>query len=234
MKIFLPFIMAVAPALFLLRYFYIKDSKKPEPINLIIEVFSYGVISIFPILVLEYIATIISSFLSWTPLMFYFLEAFFVAGFCEEWIKQQIITIYVYDNKHFDELMDGIIYTIVAGLGFACMENVMYVYQYGYQTAFLRAFTSVPFHASCSGVMGYYIGKAKFSDNDKDKKFYLNKGLIIAVVLHGLYDFVLMAAPVIGHIYSAFIIPFVMIVFKYLNGKIRESVAEDVEKGRVV
>jgi RsiW-degrading membrane proteinase PrsW (M82 family) len=83
--------------------------------------------------------------------------------------------------------MDGIIYSIMVSMGFATLENINYVYLYGYGTAFIRMFLSVPAHASFAMVMGYYVGKAKF---DSEKSFMLLlKGLAIAVLFHGLFDF---------------------------------------------
>jgi ribosomal protein S18 acetylase RimI-like enzyme len=72
-------------------------------------------------------------------------------------------------------------------MGFATIENISYVYSYGYGTAFLRMFLSVPAHASFAVVMGYFVGKAKFHP---DKSFrYMLTGIFWAVFFHGSFDF---------------------------------------------
>ena len=74
----------------------------------------------------------------------------------------------------------------MVSMGFACTENIMYVLEGGYETAILRAFTAVPAHATFGILMGYYMGKAKFSKN----RIKLNiTGLLLATLFHGAYDF---------------------------------------------
>ena len=163
MDSFIPLIFAIIPTIFLVRYFYLKDINKPEPIRLIIKIFLMGILCTIPIVFIEImVIEIIQPFTS-NIIIYSFLQAFIVAGLCEETMKLMVIKFFIYDNKHFDEIMDGIVYTIVASLGFACLENIMYVIEGGLPTALLRSFTAVPLHAFSSGIMGYYIGKSKFS-----------------------------------------------------------------------
>jgi RsiW-degrading membrane proteinase PrsW (M82 family) len=120
--------------------------------------------------------------------------------------------------------MDGIVYTIVASLGFACLENIMYVSEGGMTIALIRSVTAVPLHAFCSGIMGYYIGKAKFSKTNSKK--YILEGLFYAVCIHGFYNFVLF----IGGIYSFIIIPILIISYKKLKLYIDDAIKEDLKK----
>jgi RsiW-degrading membrane proteinase PrsW (M82 family) len=87
--------------------------------------------------------------------------------------------------------MDGIVYGVAAGLGFATIENIFYVFGFGtISTALIRAFMSVPSHAAYGGIMGFYLGMAKsfrLSSKQHERKLILT-GLAIAILLHGLYD----------------------------------------------
>ena len=223
MNNYIPFIFAIIPSIFLVRYFYLKDINKPEPIGLIIKIFIIGFISILPVVFIETIVdTVVQSF-NFNTIIYLFLQAFIVAGLCEETVKLMVIKIFIYNNKHFDERMDGIVYTIVASLGFACLENIMYVSEGGLSVALLRSFTAVPLHAFCSGIMGYYIGKAKFSKTNS--KEYLLEGLFYAVLIHGSYNFVLFK----GGLYSFLIIPILVISYKKLKLFIDMAIKEDLK-----
>jgi len=218
----IPFLFAIIPSIFLVRYFYLQDINKPEPIRLIVKVFFMGILCTIPVIILETIISIIIKPLAYDEAIFSFLQAFVVAGLCEESMKLAVVLFFIYNNKHFDEIMDGIVYTIVASLGFACLENIMYVSDGGISTALLRSFTAVPLHAFCSGIMGYYIGKSKFSD---EKKYYILKGLFMAIFIHGCYNFVLFA----GGIYSFIIFPILLSSYKKLKFYIKSAIEEDLK-----
>ena len=70
---------------------------------------------------------------------------------------------YAYRKKEFDEPFDGIVYAVMVGMGFATVENISYVSQYGLMTGIMRLFMAVPAHASFAIIMGYFMGKARFS-----------------------------------------------------------------------
>jgi len=162
MYIAISFVMAVIPSVLLVCYYYRQDNKKPEPKGLVIKIFILGIVCVIPVIFLESLACLFNRMFAWSPVLFNMVRAFIVAGFCEEFIKLRVVKIYAYNDIHFDEVMDGIVYTVVASLGFACIENIIYVMSTNLQVAVFRAVTAVPMHAVCSGLMGYYIGKAKF------------------------------------------------------------------------
>jgi len=172
---------SIFPGIVLLIFFYCKD-KEPEPKKLILKVFLYGVLLILPAIAIE-------MFLGKLGFKGAFFNAFLVAGLVEEFLKYKLILQVPFKNPAFSQVTDGIIYAIVASLGFATFENILYVLQNGYGIGIVRAFTAVPLHALVSGIMGYYIGCAKF-ERIKDKgKRIKGKGLILAIVLHGFYNF---------------------------------------------
>ena len=223
MNNYIPFIFAIIPSILLVRYFYLKDVNKPEPVGLIIKIFLAGFICTIPVVFIETIVDAIVQSFDFTLLIYIFFQAFIVAGLCEETMKLMVIKLFVYNNKYFNERMDGIVYTIVASLGFACLENIMYVSDGGLPIALIRSFTAVPLHAFCSGIMGYYIGKAKFSKTNS--KEYILKGLIYAILIHGSYNFVLF----IGGIYSLIIIPILIMSYKKLRLYIDMAIKEDLK-----
>ncbi len=74
-------------------------------------------------------------------------------------------------------------------MGFAFVENILYVSQGGMQVAILRTFTAVPAHAMFAVMMGYYAGLAKFAADDSERNRLLARGLFMAIVFHGAYDY---------------------------------------------
>ena len=210
MDLYVPLILAIIPTILLVRYFYLQDINKPEPVGLIIKIFVIGILSVIPLIFIEIMISgliSISAFQNNIIVNSFFL-AFIVAGLCEETMKLMIVRKFVFNNIHFDEIMDGVVYTVVASLGFACIENILYVIEGGITVALMRGISAVPLHAFASGIMGYFIGKSKFSKTNSTH--YLYKGLIIAIGIHGTYNFVLFLSPAYGFMYS-----FLIFLYKY-------------------
>ena len=212
--------LAVIPALILLIYFYRKDRQKKEPVSLVIKVFVFGFLSVLPAIAIEMlIIQFVSDRFSVASIM---IRAFIVAGLVEESIKLKTVLLVAYPNKSFDELTDGIVYTITASLGFALFENIFYSLGPA-STLILRGVTAVPLHATASGIMGYYIGKSKFGD--PNLKY---KGLLIAVLIHGLYDFFLFY----GSWLPLLIIPLLIISGITLSKLYKSALKDDRYTGR--
>jgi len=228
----IPFTMAVIPSLYLVWYFYRKDKRKPEPKGLILKVFIAGILVTFPVIVVEVMISSAEAWLGSSPLFQAFFKSFVVAALCEEVFKLLVVYYMVYRRVEFDEVMDGIVYTVVASLGFACMENVMYVMDGGAGVAFIRAFTAVPLHATASGLMGFYIGRAKFCVTEDDVNRNFRQGLIVAILIHGFYDFFLFAAPHSNAFLATGTLPLLWLAFRELKKKMKEAVMLDVETGR--
>ncbi len=131
-----------------------------------------------------------------------FIKAFIVVALTEEFSKYIIVRFFAQPKQAFDEPYDGIMYAVMVSMGFAATENVIYVLEGGYVTGFLRAFTAVPAHATFGILMGYFMGKAKFSKN----RIQLNlMGLLLAVIFHGFYDFFLFIDFIPGIWIGAFV-----------------------------
>ena len=235
MNLLISTILAIVPIAYLLIHFYKKDNLRPEPKGLIFKVFIWGVLSTFLALILEILLESINIF-SFFPLLFIGFKAFIVAGLVEEWTKLLVVKKTVYKNSRFDEVMDGIVYTVTASLGFAFLENIIYVLGSGITTAVLRGVTAVPMHAFMSGIMGYYIGAAKFAKDSNEEKRLMNKGLMLAILFHGTYDFLIMILKVVP---SAAIIVVILIIFelvysgRHLKSLIIKAKKGDLASGRV-
>lgn len=225
---------AVAPALIILWYFYKQDRAKPEPKRLILRVFFFGILSTIPLILLDMLLTNHWQIYLKMPGIFYELFAAYVqAGFFEELIKLLVVLLIVYRHRHFDEVTDGIIYTITASLGFACLENVLYVVGKPFALAVARALTAVPFHAVCSGVMGYYIGRARFTRFKSLEVRLILTGFFLSVLIHGTYNFLLFLSPVFGSLYSALIIPVIYLAFKKVQSRIKQAAVLDRRHNRI-
>lgn len=116
-----------------------------------------------------------------------FFSAFIRTAFVEEFLKLIILLLIPYNHKAFNEPMDGIVYAVMIGMGFAIVENVIYCMSPpDIALAIVRNLTAVPSHAVFAVILGYYIGLAKF---DKAKQIkYILLGFFLTVFIHGLYD----------------------------------------------
>lgn len=224
--------LAVLPALYLARYFYLSD-KNPEPQHLIRNVFLWGIFSVIPAIILEaLIGGFFPAFSAENGLLGAAFTAFIVAGGCEEWVKLQVVKRTVYTHPEFNEIVDGIVYTSVASLGFACIENVLYVSEsYDITLAIMRGITSVPAHATMSGIMGYYIGKSKFASTETERNSLINTGFYTAVGIHGAYDFVIFAMPHLQLPTALLAFPIVWFSWRHLKTLISVAHKEDALRG---
>ena len=112
----------------------------------------------------------------------------------EESIKLAVFMIFVWKNKNFNCTFDGLIYSVFVSIGFAMLENILYVFDGGLRTALLRALLSIPGHVAFSVFMGIFYSYAKKAEVDgfKGKSKRLRRtGLLVASLIHGLFDFCL-------------------------------------------
>jgi len=186
-----------APGIFWLWFFYGKDRWEPEPKSTVIKTFFLGMAVVIPVLVVE----IPFLFLRWNPI-FSGIGLFFV-GVIEEYGKYCVVRYGVYRKKDFNEPMDGITYAAAAALGFASIENALYLVSTLNQgvgllaVVFLgRALLSTFGHALFSSFWGYALGKAKF-DKTRARRLIF-RGLAAAALSHGLFNVLLLLPYGIG------------------------------------
>jgi protease PrsW len=179
--------LAIAPSLAIAIYIYWKDKFDKEPLHVLAISFFLGCISVIPAIYMEKFGMNtfgLSSRGSLTTIFFFSL----LIGFSEEWCKYIFLIRYSYRHKGFNEPYDGITYAVMVSMGFATVENIMYVYKFGATTAWLRMFTAVPAHATFGIIMGYFVGLAKFNGNSFAYKM---AGLWMAIAFHTAYDYFL-------------------------------------------
>jgi RsiW-degrading membrane proteinase PrsW (M82 family) len=181
---------SLAPVFIIACYIWFRDKYEKEPLGLLAKALLAGMLAVIPILVVERLLVRIMPPSGDIGEAFY--SAFLVAGTTEETFKFLALFLLVWRSPSFNEQFDGIVYAVFVALGFAAVENVMYVIEGGYQTALVRSLTAVPAHALFGVTMGYYLGIAhRYEELRKD---YLLRALFIPVILHGIYDFLLMVS----------------------------------------
>ncbi len=191
----------IAPAAFLLYYFWIRDRWEKEPWSVIWVLFGLGCFSVIPAAIIELVIMGFDDTIRSVGHAFW--VSFLGVALVEEGVKLFTVYVFTHRSKHFREEYDGIIYAVAVGIGFAFLENILYVGMAliegsGFGTAIARAFTAVPAHALDGVVLGYFVGRSQFMKNPMDRFKTNMLGLLVAVLFHGLYDFfifVLQAIP---------------------------------------
>jgi len=179
---------ALFPVVIVILVVYYMDKYEKEPRQLLLANFFLGAIVSIIITTILYVLSDFVYTENENSILSQFIKAFLIVALIEEFSKYVIIRFVAQPNKAFNEPFDGITYAVMVSMGFAATENIMYVISGGYSVAILRAFTAVPAHATFAILMGYFMGKAKFSIN----KWQLNLlGLLLAILFHGAYDFFL-------------------------------------------
>lgn len=181
--------LALLPAAVLLVYVYRMDTIEKEPLRLLAKLFVYGALCSIPASVLESIGAVVLLPVR-EPWVHSALDAFCVVALAEEGCKFAIL-LTTWNHPAFDYRFDAIVYAVTVSLGFAALENILYVFNYGFSTGIVRALTSVPGHCFFGVFMGYWFGGAKYS------RFYGLPGcglrmflaFLVPLLLHGFYDF---------------------------------------------
>lgn len=186
--------MAVLPGIIIILIMLYLDRYDREPIRYVVRFFLWGAFCVLPVLGLEAILSILNPFRGTVLGVAYF--AFVVAGFSEEFLKRRFLLRNLWQADFFDQRLDGIVFSVLIALGFATVENISYIlFQYAQEplVAIYRGVLSVPAHMLFAIAMGYEVSLAKFSPTEKERARHLFKSLWIPVLLHGCFDFILMA-----------------------------------------
>lgn len=207
--------LAIAPALAIIWYIYTKDEFDKEPTHLLAQAFFLGIFSIIPALIGGSLGELVGIEAN-ESIVLTFLYAFIVVALSEEAAKFLFLRGFLFHKKDFDEPYDGIVYSVMIGMGFATFENILYVLEGGVGVAILRMFTAVPAHAAFGVIMGYYVGRAKFEvthQHPERRRSLLLQGVFWATVTHGAYDFFLMQQNFEGLAATSLIVLVMAIVF---------------------
>lgn len=191
-------ITALLPVAILLFYIYRKDKNSPEPTSQMVKAFLMGILSIPLSLCLSVPFEAMGLYSSVVTTVGESIKmAFFGAAIPEEAAKLFILWLVLRKNPYFDEKMDGIVYAVCVSLGFAAVENVMYLFmnvEEFLSVGIARAIFAVPGHFCFGILMGYYYSLAKFYPHSPKQ----NKTLVLVapVIAHGVYDAILFATDV--------------------------------------
>lgn len=195
--------LAVAPGIAICLYIYIKDMYNKEPRKFLLLSFFLGMLITIPAIIIEVIASKPLHQLTAGSYIYTAVSAYLVVAFTEEICKFFVVRIVDYPRKAFDDPFDGIMYTVMVGMGFATLENILYVQQHGIAVGVVRMLFSVPAHATFAIIMGYYLGLAKFEN--KGKTLYMFLGIFWATFFHGSYDYFLFLEQTWYHVLGAFL-----------------------------
>ncbi|KAB1192533.1 PrsW family intramembrane metalloprotease [Haloferax sp. MBLA0076] len=202
-------LLSALPALGLAGYVYYTDVTDNEPLSMLVVTFLLGVLTATFAAVLNSlmnnVGQTIASELSLSigflgSIIFFYL----VVGPVEETVKLLAVRLYAYSHSSFNAVVDGAVYGAMAGLGFATIENALYITRNlmtsgldlgtaggvgiigaGSTITAVRALAG-PGHVIYSAIAGYYLGLAKF--NKENAGPIVIKGLILASLVHATYN----------------------------------------------
>ena len=231
MQLFLVILSAIAPIVAILWYIYRKDKQQPEPPKWLMKAFGYGVVSVFISIALSLAVSALSGFDLDTDTCYgvpqAFADAFMLAAIPEELAKFVMLWLLLRKNPYYDELFDGIVYAVFVSMGFAAVENVLYLVDGAadgswISTGIVRALLSVPGHAIFAVLMGYYYSLYHFGGNRSLKTAAMI--LVAPILAHGIFDGILFSIQ-INEVFAAIGIIILIIFFNILKKKGKEKIS---------
>ena len=200
-------IIAVLPALILLGFIYMRDRKEKPPVKLMVLLLALGAGTIIPAAIAEFIGQLIVAQTDTDHQTMLLVLCFLVIGIVEELGKYLVTVCTTWKSREFQHSYDGVIYMVCASLGFAILENILYVASGGIGTGILRAFTAIPLHCTVGVIMGALYAKGREAAYAGDRAGmigFMAWAYIVPVFIHGLYDYLVMAASY-GYISEAWV-----------------------------
>ncbi|MBQ8053157.1 MAG: PrsW family intramembrane metalloprotease [Lachnospiraceae bacterium] len=186
-------IAGLLPVAVLLFYIYSHDKIEKEPPGLIVKLLLLGCVSCIPAMILEMLWTnFLQGIMDPNSVAFILIENFLIVALAEEGSKRVLLQIGSWRNPAFNYVFDGVVYAVCVSLGFAGLENVLYIAGFGMDIAVMRGLAAVPLHCICGVFMGHYYGLEKtYSVRGmiNESKNARVMGLLIPILIHGFYDF---------------------------------------------
>jgi protease PrsW len=188
--------LAVLPAFVLLAWLYTRDQLHPEPKRVVYRLYLLGAGIVLPAGLIE--RRLLQTGLDganalgkWSTLL---ITTFFVAGMVEEFLKAAIVERAALQKGWMKTPIDAIIYSGATALGFATVENVLYVTSAGFSTAILRSVTAVPAHLMFGIIMGTFFAQSLWANRSRAWAY------IVPALVHGLYDTFALSSSWLGDI----------------------------------
>jgi len=214
---------AILPSFFYIWLLDHFDRFKREPRILIFKLFAAGLVTPLLAMLLEMISIPLCELLPagiTIP-----AQAFLGVAVVEEGVKMTALVLIVRKRREFDEILDGAVYAVAVAMGFALLENIMYVFGSGapMSVALIRGLTAVPLHALAGGFMGLAYARDKI-----ESRGGLTAAFLIAVIIHGAYDWFLMDSRLPGFL----IYPLLAAGWWLLIRALRKARRDDILAGR--
>jgi len=186
---------AILPGVIWLFFFLNKDNQK-EPKKVILKVFILGMFVTLPVFAVEYALIFLLDTLNISSGLYSFIQYFFIVAVAEELFKYFAFRFTALKSQYLDESIDVPMYMIVAALGFATAENIILFSQKTFlfyadpiALSLIRFIGANFLHALCSGIFGFYIAISFYRTNKRHFLFW--GGFLIAIIIHGVFDFLL-------------------------------------------
>lgn len=212
-ELYFKILAAVAPAI-ILAIIMIRKDKRPEPVGWLLAAVGLGVLVAPAVLIVGYLAIPDFPTDTFTGAL---LTSFVSAAIPEEGLKFVALYILAKRCKHFDELFDGIVYAVCIGMGFAGLENCLYLFNAGDEwltVGISRALMSVPMHYFFAVIMGTFFTLGWF--DKRNRKVYMTSALLLPIIVHGAYD-TLCFTMGLNEDFSFFILLAFILGFKYIR-----------------
>lgn len=189
--------LALLPSALLALYIYRKDTIEKEPPFMLWGLFFTGALTVVSAIVIGTLGeALFEDVVEPDSLEWLLIDNFLLTALVEEGGKYFVLKKRTWKSPEFNYVFDAIVYAVIVSLGFATVENVLYVIDSDIGTAIMRAVFSVPGHAIDGVFMGCFYGLAKRHDaagNKRARKRNLRRALWIPTLIHGFYDFCLSA-----------------------------------------
>ena len=226
---------AVLPAAFLLYRVYQMDAIEKEPWSILRKLLLWGALSGIPAALVESLLTgVVQNLLEEGTLLYNFVFGFIVAALVEESFKFFVLYKFTFKSPHFNYRFDGVVYAVFVSMGFAILENVLYVFQGGLGVAISRALLALPLHAACGVYMGIAYGQQKVNSLYKPASFgsVARACLPVPILIHGFYDSCAFSAEKYPIFLLVFVV-FVILVFILTLRQLKKASQTDAPVGEV-
>lgn len=223
--------LAVLPSIVLGKYIYKMDKLEKEPSNLLTKLFIFGIAAAITTLFISNIISFLLPILdsdNATTYVELFISTFIGIALVEEFCKWIYMISATWRNNNFKHVYDAIVYAVFVSLGFATLENILYVFNGGIIIALIRAIASVPGHVFDAVFMGYYYGLSKQAQVDGNVSLsnkYLFLSLVVPTILHGLFDYLL----VLGNLLTLIIFVVYVIVLYIISFRKIKKISDILE-----
>ena len=188
-------LLSVLPSIILFIVVWKGDRYEKEPPKLLLKLFLFGTLTTVSATVIELLfEDVILSSMNQQGILYILIDNFLIVAIAEEAGKYFVLKKTTWKHPAFNYTFDAVVYAVTVSLGFATLENILYLIEESFSIAVIRALFSVPGHVIDALYMGYYYGLAKHAEaygDERLKNKRLKQAFVIPVLLHGFYDFCL-------------------------------------------